>query len=177
MALVDPPMATLDRDEPVLWTAPGIAKRDPVRDPSQEDLLVRIVEKLKDPEAGVRFAAVVSLGALAPQALAEHVKAVVSAMGDGNLDVRLAAVETMSNLQPEVLANHKKALVAKLDDPSTQVRYKAVLTLSKLEPEELDTLRLTRAQATTVKQAPFHGDATEAARRAADTILSHLPPL
>ena len=54
-----------------------------------------IVAKLEDSSAGVRIAAVRTLGKLEPSMLEKHAAAIVAKLKDSDAGVRIAAVDTL----------------------------------------------------------------------------------
>ena len=107
--------------------------------------VVSALKMLEDKDAGVRSAAMRTLGELDPGELAPHAPALVAKLEDtyagwGDYPVRKAAWATLGKLEPAVLARHAPALVAKLKDSNEYVRKAAVKTLCKLEPAALEAL-------------------------------------
>ena len=85
------------------------------------------------PLAGVRWAALKTVGKLDAPALAPHAAALVAKLEDSEYYVRKAAVETLGKLDAAALAQHAAALVAMLEDSDHDVRKAAVETLGKLD--------------------------------------------
>jgi HEAT repeat protein/beta-lactamase regulating signal transducer with metallopeptidase domain len=99
---------------------------DGVAPPASEDtaVVIALIERLKDTDAGVRRAAAGSLGNLRSR---RAVPALIAVCDDKNADVRAAAVEALGAIKDD-RAIH--ALTLRIGDPSPDVREHALESLS-----------------------------------------------
>ena len=75
-----------------------------------------LVSKLESSDLGVRYAALIDLKNLTPEALTPHAGAISRLLDDDDGQVRKAAVDALGRLAPDVLASHAETIARRLVD-------------------------------------------------------------
>lgn len=120
---------TLDARVPPLRQERGSGGEDRKAAASTQDtgVVVALIARLKDENAGVRRAVAGSLGRLGDQ---RAVPALIAALADSDADVRAQVVDALSNFEdPRAI----DPIAALLKDPSTDVRHNALNALSQFD--------------------------------------------
>ena len=96
-----------------------------------------VVAKLEDADKDVRNAALLTLGKLEPNEVAEHASVLVQKLSHSQFGVRKAAVRALGMLRPAALEAHALELIPMLKHAVGDVREGAAVTLAKLHPATL----------------------------------------
>lgn len=126
-----------------------------------------IVKLLREPNATVRRAALVALGAMEPTVSSPHTSAIVQSVRDADENVRQACVKALGNVEPSAVAANADAILSLLQNAQQpQVRHAAILALGYLEPGKLAQYARPLVARLTAKDGYV--------RKAATTVLGRL---